>query len=783
MDASYLAGKSAGRIREDHVKLRVGGAQRIAAAHAHSADVQAFHRRTYHLVAVEGGTDEGDALWLSLVHYRVCEPREDASRKIRRERGRAQQLAAEEVERQIAQADLDDCCCEAGLSDEVLANAVSELLGGSDESPQAARVAEGAVDAFTGLAVPAVKLEKEQPLGVEASPPRDIPSIKTPCRVVDAAPRFVSLAGGDLLVALDGHVLFDPLTRLPNEALGLRSGDGFGVRFAFAPASDVVDVAARAVNACALKCAAPKRARAGRASMQVLVLRDGTSRVLSPESSIAVAWGSSNCAEEGRRSEPASTATRPKIAPGEDSTKLRIDVAQLCSASAAVALPTKHGHDGLSLDLSGKPSSSVEHERSKRSSLGGAPTPCPAIYDDETLASLPEAELDEAVERLVLRVVAQMSRLARNNADLADELDTPDRHGFGLLHYCALYNLSSVIAELLALGASPDGRPGCATTPLHLAAAAGHAGVVSALLEGGADASTLDAASRTPHDCAVERGHFKVASLLEDYHADELRVSPRARHEPGYVVALQSIKRLRRDFEHGQGEDICDPGSWMADATLSATTCASIRDCPRPISVADFGSRASPELQVDPATLDEGSTSEINKALLHTAFASLSLREKCALSIAEPEIAANMAPAQAPCALTAEAPVEVTSVISDCDKESLDVAMSLMDASELRELEDEARVITANVRSWIVRRNYIKVREAARTLETRWILRKRSSDLSQASVDSPRSERLSSASEDQPPLHGGAAGRGAAAFPKQPRRHDFVKLQAAGRGM
>lgn len=43
---NWLTRKSGGRVREDHVKLRVNGHQRVAAAHAHSSDVAAFHRRT-----------------------------------------------------------------------------------------------------------------------------------------------------------------------------------------------------------------------------------------------------------------------------------------------------------------------------------------------------------------------------------------------------------------------------------------------------------------------------------------------------------------------------------------------------------------------------------------------------------------------------------------------------------------------------------------------------------------------------------------------------------------
>ena len=56
------------RVREDHVRLRVDGTPRVAAAHAHHADDPQFHRRTYQLI------DEGAPL--SLVHYRPVLPRE-----------------------------------------------------------------------------------------------------------------------------------------------------------------------------------------------------------------------------------------------------------------------------------------------------------------------------------------------------------------------------------------------------------------------------------------------------------------------------------------------------------------------------------------------------------------------------------------------------------------------------------------------------------------------------------------------------------------------------------
>ena len=113
-----------------------------------------------------------------------------------------------------------------------------------------------------------------------------------------------------------------------------------------------------------------------------------------------------------------------------------------------------------------------------------------------------------------------------------------------------------------------------------------------------------------------------------------------------------------------------------------------------------------------------------------------------------------------------------SSVISDGDEASLDVAMSLMAADERGELEDEARVITTNVKAWIVRRNYMKVREAARVLEAR------SRDWIQRRSEAPKKRAASMVLDGRLPLD--AVPEHTEASKPSP---DFVKLQAASRGM
>jgi len=69
---------------------------------------------------------------------------------------------------------------------------------------------------------------------------------------------------------------------------------------------------------------------------------------------------------------------------------------------------------------------------------------------------------------------------------------------------------------------------------------------------------------------------------------------------------------------------------------------------------------------------------------------------------------------------------EMQSVISETEKESLNNAMSLMGHQELELVEEEVRKIQNNVRGWLLRKNYINLREAARSLQVAWRVRKKS---------------------------------------------------------
>lgn len=127
----------------------------------------------------------------------------------------------------------------------------------------------------------------------------------------------------------------------------------------------------------------------------------------------------------------------------------------------------------------------------------------------------------------------------------------------------------------------------------------------------------------------------------------------------------------------------------------------------------------------------QGCASGSNLTLLQTALSSLSLTDKCALSMSLSNIHQS---SNSVCRSPPMSPrdhlkqsydeFEVQSVWSESDKESLDVAMSLMGPHDLEKVEEEVKLIQNNVRAWLLRKNYTNLREAALVLQSAWRERK-----------------------------------------------------------
>ncbi len=63
---------------------------------------------------------------------------------------------------------------------------------------------------------------------------------------------------------------------------------------------------------------------------------------------------------------------------------------------------------------------------------------------------------------------------------------------------------------------------------------------------------------------------------------------------------------------------------------------------------------------------------------------------------------------------------EIQSVIPENEQESIEAALSTMTSEEMVKMEHEVKLIQNNVRSWLLRKNYINLREAVKTLQGAW---------------------------------------------------------------
>jgi hypothetical protein len=102
-----------------------------------------------------------------------------------------------------------------------------------------------------------------------------------------------------------------------------------------------------------------------------------------------------------------------------------------------------------------------------------------------------------------------------------------------------------------------------------------------------------------------------------------------------------------------------------------------------------------------------------------------------------------------------DASFDMRSVLSDMDKENLGVVMSMMGERELQQVESEVRIIQNNVRGWLLRKNFLNLRSAAKKIMSAW--RERSKRLTPTSA----SGRLSGVGGSV----GGPVGVGVGALP------------------
>ncbi len=225
--------------------------------------------------------------------------------------------------------------------------------------------------------------------------------------------------------------------------------------------------------------------------------------------------------------------------------------------------------------------------------------------DDYELSQLSPTDLEKLMDRYLMSVVKQLVQFASLDDELKAELDALDVNGFSLLHYCCMYNVNTLVPVLLARGASVDQQSTDGSTSLHLAAAHGVLPVVQILIEHGADLNKQDNFGRTPYDNALLGGHHQVVDYL-------IQCARKANPNTNSDLSYRTLSSVHVNTNVG----FIDKHNSLSPTSSSQNSYIMSDNQPDPM------------MHSSSLNSSRGSTS-----LLHDAFLSLSLADKCAFSL------------------------------------------------------------------------------------------------------------------------------------------------------
>ncbi|EQC25433.1 hypothetical protein SDRG_16699 [Saprolegnia diclina VS20] len=483
-----------------------------------------------------------------------------------------------------------------------------------------------------------------------------VPETKAPLQITDYSPNWDFTSGGAKLLICTSETL--------------PQSTPFFVQF-----GAIATVLAESIASTVLRCTAPMTLEGGRVPLRIVTYRNGA--VVPMSSPREFEYRGSTFAQvlqdtdmlSDDTTETKSTFSEPHSMKRARSPVDDADVMSAYSDTRSVSSPPAvFTHQPFALDQYDPHERQykirvVERLSEFRRVISSKPTlqptahvveeSSPVLLDDSAVAALSDKELGSLSDTLIEDVVKQLVAVAGTSADLLEELNSLDDAGLSLLHYVSFYNCAPLVPLLLAHGALVDQRSAQGQTPLHLAAGCGHLGVVKVLLAHNADVTMFDFDCLTPADRAENCGHDEVAAYLHS---------------------------------------ILEPSPPKATANLSFS-----------------------ELKSFGLFHDQDSSDQHNRKLLLGAFSTMSLHDKCALSLGTKRRSNSLGDYDEHD--SDHDKIEVSSVMDDSDVTKLEAAMQLMGPDELALLEEEARVIQSNVRAWLLRRSYKHMRETTQKLQ------------------------------------------------------------------
>eukprot|EP00557_Chaetoceros_sp_GSL56_P010970 CAMPEP_0176477488 /NCGR_PEP_ID=MMETSP0200_2-20121128/649_1 /TAXON_ID=947934 /ORGANISM="Chaetoceros sp., Strain GSL56" /LENGTH=1094 /DNA_ID=CAMNT_0017873301 /DNA_START=171 /DNA_END=3455 /DNA_ORIENTATION=- len=320
--------------------------------------------------------------------------------------------------------------------------------------------------------------------------------------------------------------------------------------------------------------------------------------------------------------------------------------------------------------------------------------------DPNEMRALDDDELDNILDSLLVKIVESLVEMSASECDIQEELNAPDRSGFTLLHYAALYNLQSLIPVLLSRGANPDIKSLRGdVTPLHLACGSGNTAIVQLLLRHGCSLEVADCFGSYPADHAMRNGFHALAAMLQHKALEEKGMKatverevhqsrPNDEQRKNKMKELEKL-RLQEAFANLSLKDKLALNMLFKQRILNRTSKK------RVANIREFDTCTKQENELD---TDLGGVDDVSSGL----------NVEKAVDLTEMEMQKDD---KSECNSD-----ELSSVISESDKESLDIAMKLMNAKELEDLEKTTDV-HKDLKDWMLRRNYESLKETSETLQ------------------------------------------------------------------
>ncbi|CAN0062027.1 unnamed protein product [Ectocarpus sp. 8 AP-2014] len=130
-----------------------------------------------------------------------------------------------------------------------------------------------------------------------------------------------------------------------------------------------------------------------------------------------------------------------------------------------------------------------------------------------------------------------------------------DGRGTCPLHIAAFHGFNRIVSTLLLGGANKDALDGKCLTPLMWSSSPGHLSVVRTLLAAGADTNILDTYGRSALDCAAVKGHGDVIEVIAEHggevnacdHDGFTALHAAAQHD--HAIAIDTLIKAGADVE------------------------------------------------------------------------------------------------------------------------------------------------------------------------------------------------------------------------------------------